>query len=167
MLTQENIDQIFDEHGVWELDRAARAEHLNIAVYCIAQKRASVLYQSARITDGVFAAWAICLPFFPQPESYTQFMAQRRRQWFQGLDPKLLPVQASAYFSDSLLRLDLHQLAEIVTAEDAVTRIQEYLGTAIFRADRPRTGYTIQLKEIRGDTPFERRDDEEEGKLTH
>jgi predicted RNA-binding protein with RPS1 domain len=128
MLIQENVDQIFEESEVWEHDPAAKAQGLNRVVFLIAQRRGEVLGQEPRLLDGIFAAWAICLPFFPQPESYTALMHARRAEWFEGVSDKLRDQRAIRFFSDDLLHLDLNELAEVVASADAVQRIEAYLG---------------------------------------
>jgi predicted RNA-binding protein with RPS1 domain len=128
MLIQENVDQIFEESEVWERDPAAKAQGLNRVVFLIAQRRGEVRGQEPRLLDGVFAAWAICLPFFPQPESYTELMYARRAEWFEGVSDKQRDQRAIRFFSDDLLQLDLNELAEIVATGDAVQRIEGYLG---------------------------------------
>lgn len=128
MLRQENIDQIFEESEVWERDPAAEAQSLDRVVFLIARRRGEVRGFEPRLLDGVFAAWAICLPFFPQPESYTELMRARRAEWFEGVSDEQRDQRAIRFFSDDLLKLDLHQLASIVATEDAVERIEGYLG---------------------------------------
>jgi hypothetical protein len=136
MLTQENVDQIFEESEVWERDPAAKAQDLNRVVFLIAQRRGELNGLEPRLLDAVFAAWAICLPFFPQPESYTELMRARRAEWFEDVSDEQRDQRAIRFFSDDLLRLDLGELAEIVATEDAVERIEGYLG--VF-ADRDTT----------------------------
>lgn len=128
MLIQENVDQIFEESEVLERDPAAEAQGLNRVVFLIAQRRGEVRGLEPRLLDGVFAAWAVCLPFFPQPESYTELMRARRAEWFEGVSDEQRDQRAIRFFSDDLLRLDLHELAGIVATEDAVERIEGYLG---------------------------------------
>jgi hypothetical protein len=129
MLIQENVDQIFAENEVWDRDPAAGREDLNRVVFLIAQRRGEVLGREPLLIDGFFSAWAVCLPLFPQPEAYTQLMQERRAEWFDGVSSALLDQRAPQFFTDSLLRLDLHELAGIVAVDDAVERIQGYLGT--------------------------------------
>jgi predicted RNA-binding protein with RPS1 domain len=136
MLIQENVDQIFEESEVWERDPAAKAQGLNRVVFLIAQRRGEVRGLEPRLIDGVFAAWAICLPFFPQPESYTELMHARRAEWFEDVSDMQRDQRAIRFFSDDLLQLDLNELAEIVASEEAVERIEGYLGVL---ADRDTT----------------------------
>lgn len=128
MLTQENIDQIFEESEVWERYPAAESQGLNRVVFLIALRRSEIRGLEPRLLDGVFAAWAICLPFFPQPESYSELMRTRCVEWFEGVSEEKRAQRAVQFFSDDLLRLGLHRLAWIVAVDDAVERIQDYLG---------------------------------------
>ena len=128
MLTQENIDQIFEESEVWERDPAAESQGLNRVVFLIARRRSEIRGVGPRLLDGVFAAWAICLPFFPQPESYSELMRARCAEWFEGVSEEERDQRAVRFFSDNLLQLGLHELAWIVATDDAVERIQDYLG---------------------------------------
>lgn len=129
MLTLENVQQLFTEHQVAERDPEALDQDLDRVVFAIAQRRAEVLQREPHLVDGVFAAWAICIPFMPQPASYTRLMQERRAEWFGDGSPEQREALAGAYFTEPLLRLELHELGNLVAADDSVERIAEYLGS--------------------------------------
>jgi hypothetical protein len=128
VLTLQNIEQLFTEYDVFEEDPAAHEQDLDRVVFAVAAQRGSLFGNEPRLVDGLFAAWAICLPFMPQPASYTQLMQSRRHEWFGSAPTYLRELRARHYFTDALLILEIHQLAALVTADDAADRIQEYLG---------------------------------------
>jgi hypothetical protein len=126
LLTRDNIQQIFDEHRVFELDPEAEGQFLVDAVFGIGVQRGEALGREPRLEDGVFAAWAICIPMFPQPESYTELMRARRREFFSDVSPDDAFARGRQFFPSRLLRLQLHGLGNMVTAEDAAQQIQAF-----------------------------------------
>lgn len=129
MLTQDNIDQIFEESEMRKRDPAAKAQGLSRVVFVIAVTRATVNSVPPTLRDGLFSAWAICLPFFPQPPNYTSLMKERRAEWFNNVPGRERDQRARRFFTREFLRLDLHGLAAIVANPEAETLIQRYLGT--------------------------------------
>ena len=90
--------------------------------------RATLREAPARLDDAVFVAWAICLPFFRQPREYSELMRARRSEWFEGVAVPETELRAHSVFSEDLLRLELDELAAMVSARDAALRIIPYLG---------------------------------------
>jgi hypothetical protein len=130
VLTIDNIMQIFDEHEVFAHDPGAAEQRLPEVLLTMGEHRADCLTRASRVEDGVFSAWAICLPFFRQRPAYTQLMQERRRMWFPPeLSSPERAHRARNFFSDSLLRMDLDQLGELVNAPGADERIGTYLGS--------------------------------------
>lgn len=128
MLTQDNIDQIFEESEMRRRDPAAEAQGLSRVVFVIAVTRATVNSVPPTLRDGLFSAWAICLPFFPQPRNYTSLMKVRRAEWFNNVSERERDQRARRFFTQDFLRLDLHGLAAIVANRNAMTLIRPYLG---------------------------------------
>lgn len=110
-------------------DPAAEAQDLSLVLFTIAQRRAEVLQREPRLIDAGFAVWAICLPFCRQHESYSRLMQERRAEWFDTRSAEQRIERAQIYFTDAFLRLELDELARLVTAENAVELIAEYLGS--------------------------------------
>lgn len=129
MLRLENVEQLFDEHMVWQVDPKAAGQELDRVVFNIAVRRADLLNRVPWLIDGVFAAWAICIPFMPQPESYTRLMQARRVTWFQGASPSERDRLAPFFFTADLLRMELHELGNLVASENSAELIINYLGS--------------------------------------
>ena len=127
MLTLENVQQIFDEHEVYARDDEAKNQHLDHIVFAIGEARARLLKRSSRLEDGVFAAWAVCLPSFPQPDSYSNLMRRVRKGLLTNVSSDEAGAAGKIFFADSLLRLEIHELGKLVTSPDAAEQIQEHL----------------------------------------
>jgi hypothetical protein len=144
VLTSVNITQIFDEHQVFALDEDAEQQRLWEVILTMGEARASYLGRASRLEDGLFAAWAICLPMFRQPRSYTELMHDRRRSWFPpGLSSGERRERARRFFTESLYRLELHELGNVINSDMAEKTISDHLGSL----DGP---------EIEGDIPLYR-----------
>lgn len=128
MLTLEDTQRILEDHEVFDRDPDAADQHLDWVLLTVGETRAEIHQRAPRIDDGIFAAWGICLPMFPQPRSYSELMRQRRREWFQGVPQEEATYRARNFFTVDFLRLDLGELASLVTREDAVNVIAPYLG---------------------------------------
>jgi hypothetical protein len=129
LLTRSNIDQIFEENNVYDLDSEAREQNLAAAIFAIGEERAGVLDRQSRMEDGLFASLAVCIPGYKQHPRYTELMQVRRREWFGDASEDAVVQRASSFFMPSLLRLDLYKLGSLVDSEDAVTVIQAHLGS--------------------------------------
>jgi hypothetical protein len=129
LLTRSNIDQIFDEHNVYELDPEAEQQNLAAVVFAIGDERSRVLDRESRLEDGVFASLAICIPSWKQNHSYTELMQSRRREWFSDISEDAAVARARSFFRPSLLQLELYELGNLVASKDAATLIQAHLGS--------------------------------------
>ena len=120
MLSEENVLQILEEHEVFQREPEARGQNLTEIILAVGNKRAKELDRGSRLEDGIFAAWAFCIPIFPQRERYTAFMRSVRRELFQGDAPNIASDRAENFFLPEFLRLGLEELGMIVTREDAL-----------------------------------------------
>lgn len=127
MLSRENVLQILAEHEVFRREPQARSQHLDVVLLAMGERRARYLRRASRFEDGIFAAWAICLPIFPQNRTYTQLMRARRAKWFSEVPTGMARERAVTFFKDELFGLELHQLGALVMRSDATRRIAPYL----------------------------------------
>lgn len=137
MLSIENVQQIFEEHEVYAHDDEAERQHLDEVVYGIGEARARALKRKSRLEDGVFAAWAICLPSFPQPKAYSALMMRVRKGLLAEVSPEAARSAGRFFFAESLLRMEIHELGRLVTSRDAATQIDQYLNYKFHKEQTP------------------------------
>src|SRR6266404_4541034 len=106
MLSETNIAQILEEHQVLEQEPEAAEQHLDVVLLAIGERRADLRKRDSRLEDGVFAAWAICLPGWPQDARYHSLMRARRAQWFTNISIRTASRRAAGYFTTELLGLE-------------------------------------------------------------
>jgi hypothetical protein len=128
LLHEGNILQMLEEHEVFSRQPETVEQNLDLVLLTMGQLRASLLGRSARLEDGVFSGWAVCLPIFKQHGNYTELMRARRAEWFGGVSRETGQIRAEQFFTSGLLVLELHELEAIVTSDDAVYRVEPYLG---------------------------------------
>jgi len=83
----------------------------------------------SRLDDGVFAAWAMCLPFSRKDNYYSELIRTRRQEWFYGVPASLAETRARLFFTRDFLLLDLGQLARLVASPPTSNElVGRYLG---------------------------------------
>jgi hypothetical protein len=129
MLSRENIEQLIAEHEVFERDRALQAYDLGLILLTIGQRRAEELGRGDHpwLDDGLFAAWAICIPGFYNPESYTRLMRNRMSEYFDGATTDEVIERARDFFPASFLSLHLHQLGNLVSSPNGADWVERHL----------------------------------------
>jgi hypothetical protein len=129
MLTKENIEQLLSEHDVFEQDPSLRGYDLGVILLAIAQRRAEVLGRGGQpwLDDGLFAAWAICIPSFYNPKSYTELMRRRMSEYFEGVGTEELVRRARDFFPPALLSLHLYQLGNFVSSPNGAEWLEQHL----------------------------------------
>jgi hypothetical protein len=130
MLRRAHVDEIFEEHDVFNLDPDAEAQHLAAVVFAIGLQRGEVLERDPRIEDGIFASLAICIPSWKQKHRYTEFMQGRRREWFTNMSEDDAFRRGSFFFAPGLYRFELYELGELVNSRDPVASVEPYLGSS-------------------------------------
>jgi hypothetical protein len=128
MLTRANIDQIFEEHEVFDRDREAKEHHLLVVELTIGLERGNVLGRASRLEDGGFVSLAICVPLWKQNPSYTELMQSRRREWFGYTEENQARV-SGFLLCPELYRLDVYELGSVIDARDPLGAVEEYLGS--------------------------------------
>lgn len=127
MLTRDNIEQILSEHEVFEQDPSLRPYDLGLILFTIAGRRAEEFGRadSPWLDDGLFAAWAICIPGFYNPASYTDLMRSRMREFFDGaISDEEIVSRARNFLPPAFLSFHLHQLGNLVSSPNGA----EWLG---------------------------------------
>ncbi len=127
VLTRTDVVQILDEREVYKREPDAMQQHLEDVILAIGERRANVFERESRLEDGVFAGWAICLPGYPQPRKYSDFMKSIRRDRFAGVPREEAGKRAAALFPSKFLSLGLHEIEALVTSETGVEEVEKYL----------------------------------------
>lgn len=131
MLSASNIIQILEEHQVQRHEPEVLRQHPIPVALTTARRRGAMFHREPTLMDGLLVCWMLCWPFFPQSDTYTQFIRSARRELFQDKSVDEAVDNARRFFLDDLLLIEANQLTEILSRDGALSREPESAGNRI------------------------------------
>jgi hypothetical protein len=116
----QEASSLLREFGVYFADREVASQRPEYIVAALAERRGFIYQRDPSVIDGIFGSWLVCLPGFPQDESYSRLMRNVRRELFTNATPKEVHDRAGRFFADDGLALELHELISIVSRPGAL-----------------------------------------------